>query len=113
MLRFLKRLAIGLGKTLAVLLLAFAAFVGYGAWAERSAESKVSALCASIGAGQDPAAVQDRAIADGADDARLESIEGQDTLVITYVGLPPFSRHLCLVQVQNGRVVSASRSHLD
>ena len=115
MIRFLKQLALGLGKAALAIVLVFALFAGYGFYAEHSAKTKAAAMCASIKPGQDPAPLLNRAIADGASDfqTRWGKMSGLDTLFITYVGLPPFSRHMCLVQAKNGRVLSAKQSYLD
>ena len=112
---FLKKLALGLGKVVVAIFLIFVIFAGYGFYAEHSAKKKASAMCSSIKPGQDPAPLLDRAIADGASDfqTRWGKIDGVDTLFITYVGLPPFSRHMCLVQAKNGSVISVRQSYLD
>ena len=72
-------------------------------------------MCASIALGQNPAPLRDRAIADGASDTwtRWGKADGVDTLFITYVGLPPFSRHMCLVRAKGGKVISARLAYLD
>ena len=114
-LSFLKQLAIGLGKTALAIVLLFSLFAGYGFFAERSAKQKSAAFCASIKPGQNPAPLLELAIADGASDmqTRWGKTDGLDTLFVTYVGLPPFSRHMCLVQAKDGRVVSVKQSYLD
>ena len=115
MLGFLKKLVIGLGKVALAIIIIFALFAGYGFFAERSAKKKSAAMCASIKPGQDPAPLRDMAIADGASDVqtRWGQTSGMDTLFITYVGLPPFSRHMCLVQAKDGRVISVRQAYLD
>ena len=111
----LKKIALGLGKSAAGIVLLFIVFAGYGYFAERSARMKASEMCASINPGQNPVNLRERAIADGAseDQTRWITVEGLDTLFIAYVGLPPFSRHVCLVQAKDGIVVSARRARLD
>ena len=115
MLGFLKRFALGLGKVVAAFVLLFAIFAGYGFFAEQSAKKKSAAMCTSIKPGQDPAPLLELALADGASDVqtRWGKTDGLDTLFITYVGLPPFSRHMCLVQAKDGRVVSVRQAYLD
>ena len=115
MLGFLKKLAIGIGKVFLAIFLIFAIFTGYGFYAEHTAKKKASAMCSSIKPGQNPAPLLARAIADGASDfqTRWRNVDGVDTLYITYVGLPPFSRHMCLVQAKSGRVISVRQSYLD
>lgn len=111
----LKRMALGLGKAVAVIVFLFIMFAGYGYFAERSARMRASAICASIVPGQDPARLRERAIADGASEAQTRwiTVDGLDTLFITYIGVPPFSRHMCLVQAKDGIVVSAKGARLD
>ena len=115
MLGFLKRLTIGFGKVVLAIVLVFAVFLGYGFFAENSAKKKSTAMCASIAPGQNPSPLRDQALADGASDTwtRWGKVDGVDTLFITYVGLPPFSRHMCLVQAKDGKVVSAKLIYLD
>ena len=115
MLSFLKKLALVLGKALLALGLVFAIFAAYGFYAERAAVKKATEMCASISPGSNPSALRTLAIADGASDfqTRWGKLNGLDTLFITYVGLPPFSRHICLVTSKDGRVISARLSYLD
>jgi hypothetical protein len=115
MIGFLKKLALGLGKVILAICLVFGIFAAYGYFAERSASKKATAMCRSITPGSGSSALRDLAISDGASDfqTRWSKVEGVDTLFITYVGLPPFSRHMCLVTAKNGRVISAKQSYLD
>ncbi|RYG97859.1 MAG: hypothetical protein EON58_08730 [Alphaproteobacteria bacterium] len=114
-LSFLKQLTLGLGKAALAIIIVFTIFAGYSFVAERSAKSKSTAFCSSIKLGQDPALLLDLAIADGASDVqtRWGEKDGLDTLFVTYVGTPPFSRHMCLIQAKDGRVVSVKQSYLD
>jgi len=115
MLGFLKKLVLGFGKLLLALMLIFAIYAVYGMYAERSASRKAAAMCASITSGSDATALRDLAISDGASDfqTRWFKSDGLDNLFITYVGLPPFSRHICHVKAKDGSVVSAEQAHLD
>lgn len=112
---FLKRLVLGLGKAVVAILLVFLVFAAYGFYAEDSAKKKAAAMCASIKPGQDASLLLDRAVADGASDSqtRWGNVNEVDTLFITYVGLPPFSRHICLVDAKDGRVLSTREGRLD
>ncbi|QDA56525.1 hypothetical protein [Thermomonas aquatica] len=111
----MKRLAIEFSKAILAIVVLFAIFAGYGFFAERSAKKKAAAICASITPGQNPAPLRDQALADGASDfqTRWGKADGMDTLFITYVGLPPFSRHMCFVRAKDGKVVSAKLAYLD
>jgi hypothetical protein len=115
MLKLLKKLFLGFGKVLLVLALAFGLYLAYGGYAESSASEKATVLCASIASGAEASVLRERAILDGASDFQTRWLKrnGQDMLLITYVGLPPFSRHTCTVITENGRVVSATRGYLD
>ena len=115
MLSFMKKLVLALAKALLALCLVFAIFAAYGYYAERSAAKKATEMCASILPSSDPSVLRDIAIAEGASDFQTHwgKVNGLDTLFITFVGLPPFSRHICLVTAKNGRVISAKQSYLD
>lgn len=115
MVDFLKKLFFGFGKVLLVLVLAFGIYLAYGLYAESSASKKATAMCASITLGSDASSLRDRALSDGASDfqTRWTKSDGRETLRITYLGLPPFSRHTCTVTTERSRVVSAERGYLD
>ena len=114
-----KKLASGLGKAflavILVLILVFAVYAAYGIHAERSAARKAAAMCTSIAAGSDASSLQARAIADGASSVltRWFTADGFDILLITYVGMPPFSRYLCRIKATGGRVISAEQIYID
>jgi hypothetical protein len=112
---YLNRLMRALGKSVIALVLVFVAFAGYGFYAEHSAKKRAADMCGSISPGQDASGLLNRAVADGANEvqSRWISVDGIDNLFITYIGLPPFSRHSCRVKATAGRVVSAELSHLD
>ncbi|MBI3149715.1 MAG: hypothetical protein HYZ17_14505 [Betaproteobacteria bacterium] len=115
MLNLLKKLFLGFGKVLLALALAFGLYLAYGVYAESSASEKATLMCASIISGAEASMLRDRAILDGASDSQTRWLKrnGQDLLLITYIGLPPFSRHTCSVTTENGRVVAAQRGYLD
>lgn len=115
MVGFLKKLLFGFAKVLVVLVLAFGIYLAYGMYAESSASKKATAMCASITVGSDASSLRDRAISDGASDfqTRWTKSDGREALLVTYLGLPPFSRHTCTVTTDSGRVVSAARGYLD
>lgn len=111
----LKKAALVLGGVLIALLVVVVLFAAYGIQAERAAARKADSLCASLSPGDEAGGLRDRAIAEGASErqTRWMSADGVDTLFITFVGIPPFSRHQCYVKAQDGRVISATRGHLD
>lgn len=111
----LRKLALGLGKLLLALFVFFAIYAAYGTHAERSANRRAAAMCASIAPGDDAAPLREVALADGASEwqTRWATFEGVVTLIITYVGMPPFSRYMCRVTASGGRVVAAELGRLD
>jgi hypothetical protein len=102
-------------KAAGVLLVLFAIYVIYGLHAEKAASSRSFAMCNSIVAGSATAGLRERALADGADErqSRWRMVGEAGELAITYIGMPPFSRHVCLVKAKDGRVVSAELGYLD
>lgn len=113
--RLLLAIARGIGKILLAFLLLFALYMAYSFHAEWAAKRKVAAMCGSIAPGQAAAPLQARALSDGAVGylTRWHTADGVDTLIITYVGMPPFSGYLCVVKAKGGIVLSASRARLD
>lgn len=103
------------GKIALPLVLIFANAAGYAFYAEKPASIKAKAMCDSIAVGLDSATLRDRAVADGADafQTRWQKQGGADVLQIVYMGLPPFSRHVCQVKASNGHVKSVNLSYLD
>jgi hypothetical protein len=110
---FLKKLAAGIGKTLLAICILFGLYVGYGLYADKSASAKAQALCSSLVPGSDVSSLRDRAIQDGAKLLGWHKMDGYESLLITYVGAPPFSRFICQVKAKDGRLVSAELSYLD
>lgn len=115
MLSFFKKVLFALGQIVAAIVLLFALVACYGFFAERSAEKKSAAMCASIKPGQNSAPLLDIALADGASEfqSRWAKTDGVDALYIAYVGFTPLSRYVCLVQAKDGRVVSVREIYLD
>ena len=114
-LAFLKKLARGLAKAIFALIAIVVIYAAYGIYAEKVASGKAASICASVSPGDDTLGLRDKAIADGASEFQTRWFEsdGTDTLFITYVGLPPFSRHVCHITARNGRVVSADLTDSD
>lgn len=110
-----KRLLLGVAKVAVAIVALSGLYLGYGLYAEWSATRKASTMCTSIHAGDPAGGLRARALADGANalQSRWYKLDGVDMLYITYIGMPPFSRHLCVVEAQDGRDVLAKRSYLD
>ena len=87
--------------------------LGLLAWGwrtEREAEANATAFCESVTVGGAFADVVESARTAGED--RLRSIR-DDSVLVGYTGIPPFSRHACAVTGERGRVVRKSYLHLD
>lgn len=115
LLTFLKKVAVGMGKVILALLFVFALYIAYGIYAEKSASRKAANICASVSPGDETSGLREKAISDGASEfqSRWFNNKGTDILFITYVGLPPFSRHICRIEAKEGRVISAKLTYLD
>ena len=101
--------------TMAVAVLLFIGYVGYSAYAEGRAKDQAQAFCATVKVGDATDSLLQRAIASGADQrhTRWFSPPNEDRwLPVTYIGTPPFSRHMCSIKATN-TVVSAQYSYLD
>jgi len=100
-----------------LIILLFAGYVGYGLYAERIAERRAKMFCDSVRPGEDAEAVLARAkTADGAEERMLrwfvESGRRPRTLRVMFVGLPPFSRHTCVIEAEQ-KVIKAEYLHYD
>ena len=111
----MKMLLAVLKKLVLALFAIFAIYLAYGYFAEETASRNAASICATISPSDDASGLQERAIADGAYRSHLGWFEsdGVDNLHITYIGLPPFSRHICYVKAKDGRVISAELIYLD
>jgi hypothetical protein len=94
--------------------IAIVAFIGIAiAWvanAEREARRDAQAFCASAVAGQPMAPVADRARTTG---NRVGRIVSPEHVSVVFVGMPPFSRHICTVSAENGVIRGSSYRTLD
>jgi len=112
----LKQLAIRLGKSLLVLVIAVAAFLGYAAYAERSAADKATAFCGSIVVSANTSDILPKAISYGAD-ARVsrwyKDEHGRSVMHATLTGASPFSRYICKIEAEHDRVTSRRVIYLD
>ena len=103
--------------SLAFLVVALLAYVGYyGLIREPRAEAAAHAFCDTVRLGESADAVLQRAEQSEAGRRMLRwfgQADGERTLLVMFVGLPPFSRHTCSVQAQGQRVTSARYVYLD
>lgn len=113
---FLRKLARGLGKAVLALVVVLGLFIAYAAYSERGASGKAAAFCGAIPAGADAEGLHGQALAQGADarQTRWTPVDGGEAqLSATFVGAPPFSRHICQVTARQGRVVHTELVYLD
>lgn len=113
--KILKRIFKWIGIVLG-LFLVFGIFqIGWGIYREPIAKKLATDFCAGINVGQSTDGIAERAIASGAE-ARLArwSLEpdGTSVLLVTYIGMPPFSRHMCTIRATTV-VVSSEYDHMD
>lgn len=102
-------------RVVALLATLMAIYVAYGFYAEAKAQREVRDFCQSVQTGEDPSAVLARAEAAGAQKRWLrwrEGADGERLLLVMFIGLPPFSRHICEVRARQ-TVTGASTDHLD
>ena len=89
-----------------------ATFIGLAAWVgfvEANAEAKARAFCERFPPGSSLADAA--AAARGVGDQRHRIIRAGE-ISIAYIGVPPFSRHVCTLEVQSSKVTSAWYAYL-
>jgi len=78
--------------------------------AERNAEERAREFCYEFPVGSPYADAEIAARVSG--DPRHRLIQA-DEISIAYIGLPPFSRHVCTLKGASGQVIDARYAHLD
>lgn len=114
--RALKILALVLGAVALVIVVLFAALIGYGMYGESASKGKATDLCASATAGSDASGLPDRAIQLGAVRGRAHWREvegGENELVAIFPGTTPRSGYQCAILAKDGRVTVAAVTALD
>ena len=99
-----------------ICVLAFMVYLGYCSYSERRAEKQAQQFCESIKEGDATDNLLQRALASGADSQVTVWNKGEgraDWLPVTFVGPPPFSRHLCSVYASDGKILRAQIRHID
>ena len=77
---------------------------------EAGAQADARAFCGRFPVGSPFAVVA--AAARDAGDPRHRMIRPNE-ISIAYIGMPPFSRHVCVVESESGKVAKASYVHVD
>jgi hypothetical protein len=95
---------------LAVLAALFLTAVASVLVVENRAERRARAFCERFAVGTPFAEVQRAAANEG--DARHRSIRTGEVAVV-HIGVPPFSRHTCIVEAADGKVGSARYVFID
>jgi hypothetical protein len=97
---------------LAVLFAILASF-GSCVVAERRAETKAKAFCSRFAVGGDFAhAIASVNAATDASKGTFEH-EGEQTVFVSFNGVPPFSGHVCSIDGVNGKIIHVTYEHLD
>ena len=104
------RIITSLAKVIGALIVIFAAYVVWSIVREGEARESARAFCARFPVGTSMADVAIAAVTEG--DKWHRSIK-DDRISVAHIGTFPFSRHVCSVEGQGGKVTSVRISHLD
>lgn len=111
----LKRILKWIGYLIGIYAIQVVATVGWGLYHEPIAKKKAEDFCAAIKVGQPIDGIQERAIEMGAEKQFAKwqiNSDGSKEMVAIFVGVPPFSRHICVVKATNV-VVNTEYQYLD
>jgi hypothetical protein len=95
---------------LAIAFVSLIAVVGGGVLVDSRAESLARAFCEVTEGGEGMQEVATRAGSAG--DGRFRLI-AEEQIRIAYLGMPPFSRHACMIHGANGKVTSVEYVRMD
>ena len=104
------RIITSLAKFIGALIVIFAAYAVWSIIREGEARESARAFCARFPVGTSMADVARAAATEG--DKWHRSIK-DDRISVAYIGAIPFSRHVCSVESEGGKVMSVRLSHLD
>ena len=113
--KIFKRILKWIGVILGIWLLIAIGQIGWGIYRDPIAQKQATDFCATVKIGESTDGIADRAIASGAEAwlARWSiQSDGVRVMHVTYIGMPPFSRHMCSIEATTS-VVSAVYQHLD
>ena len=105
----IKRILKWIGVIFGFLVLFGIAQIGWGMYREPMAKKQATDFCGMIEIGQSSDGIAERAIASDAEARHSKWIAGSDGIRVlhaTFVGMPPFSRHMCSIKA-NTTVISA------
>ena len=84
--------------------------LAWARWVEQTAESAAKGFCNSVAVGSSFADVADLAKIIGEDRLRLIR---EDSIIVGFTGIPPFSRHACEIRGEEARVATKRYVYLD
>ncbi|MDX2503349.1 MAG: hypothetical protein QNL62_02570 [Gammaproteobacteria bacterium] len=100
----------------AILLFVIVSLIVFGSFREFSAKSNAREFCEATSIGDNAEGILEQSITKGANKMHTHRWhqEGKmNSLAVTFIGMPPFSRYYCLIKAENGIVVEKSIRHLD
>ena len=113
--KIFKRILKWIGVILGIWLLLAIGQIGWGIYREPIAKIQATDFCATVKTGQSIDGLAERAIASGAEERLAKwyvQSDGVRVMQVTYIGMPPFSRHICSIKATTS-VVSAEYQHMD
>ena len=114
---FLKKFIKQLIKVIVAIIIVVSSLIGFTVYLESSAKSKAAQFCDSIAVGDKTDGILDRALSAGADKPHTHWFHRKEELIdwlaVTFIGVPPFSRHYCLIEAKNGVVISKKVGFID
>lgn len=110
----LKRIAKWIGYLFGTLVILVMMQLAYGYFKEPIAKQHAMDFCAAVKVGDPADGLEKKALEDGSSLAKWNvSADGQRVLMATYIGMPPFSRHICLIRADSKVVLEARYTHMD
>jgi hypothetical protein len=104
-----------IGAILAILVVVGTLQMAWGVYREPIAKTEAMDFCSTVRIGQAIEGIQERAIDSGAEKAFAKWTaqgSGSRTMAVIFVGMPPFSRHICLIEAAT-TVVRAEYIYVD
>lgn len=89
--------------------------IGWGMYREPIAKKQAIDFCATVKIGQSTDGIAERAIESGSEASLAKwsaELDGMRVMNVTYVGMPPFSRHMCTIKATT-TVASAEYVYMD
>lgn len=99
-----------LGKLVGFVVLLFGAYVVWSLVREGQAKNDANAFCGRFAVGTPMTDVANAAQTEG---ERMLRRAAADRVTVGYVGAMPFSRYLCTIEGNDGKVASSRITHLD